>query len=385
MLSRHFWLWPNLSSFVPNSSGLIITAKLPTALGWWMTLTKRQQPGWVIPSIFGLLILVISSAQCGRFHLEVGPWLSPRSAEQLEPGSWRVEHHGPTVPGWAGEQDSLWGVSDGGGCSVCWCWCQKAQGGTYLGEHPSWLPATHPHHSYRKLSHALALPLPLLQGQGKPTTLPGHKHAYRQVWEEAQPGSASSRPATQLAVSCHPLLAPSAFCLLKAAVHFYGNEHAELCWDSCCNTENTWKWEGRQQLHERKWPLAPGWKLKQDMAAAAGEHGVTSGTGLSSCSWFEHYLWLSVICLPARVWKMEIPASWIRMGMGYLSITWPSEVESPSTRKIPGEFLNSAAVSLLGSSNAVGLFKPPEGKSGGEEAALWWVRCDSIIPGPITS
>lgn len=111
-----------------------------------------------------------------------------------------------------------------------------------------WASQLHtPYHNYRKLSHALALLLLLLQGQGKPTTLPGHKQACRQVWEEAQPGSASSRPATQLAVSCHPLLTPLAFCLLKAAVHFCSNEHAELRWDSCCNTANTWKWEGIHQ------------------------------------------------------------------------------------------------------------------------------------------
>lgn len=104
-----------------------------------------------------------------------------------------------------------------------------------------------PYHNNSKLNHALALPLPLLQGQGKPTTLPGHKHGCREVWVEAQPGSASSRPAKQLTVSCHPLsdsvCLPTyhAFCLLKAAVCFYGNEHAELCWDSCCDTANIWK------------------------------------------------------------------------------------------------------------------------------------------------
>lgn len=62
-----------------------------------------------------------------------------------------------------------------------------------------------PYHNYSKLNHALALPLPLLQGQEKPTTLPGHKHGSSEVWEEAQPGSASSRLAMQLAASCHPL------------------------------------------------------------------------------------------------------------------------------------------------------------------------------------
>lgn len=63
-----------------------------------MAPAKRQQPGWVIPNTFGPLILVISSAQCGSFHLEMGPWLSHRTAEQLEPGSWCVEHHSLTVP-----------------------------------------------------------------------------------------------------------------------------------------------------------------------------------------------------------------------------------------------------------------------------------------------
>lgn len=125
-----------------------------------------------------------------------------------------------------------------------------------------------PYHNFSKLNHAIAMPLPLLQGQGKPTTPPGHRHGSGETWEEAQAESASPRAAMQLAVSCHPLLTLFAFCLLKAALCFYSNENAELCWDSCCHTANIWKWEGIPQHHERNGPLAPGWKLKQAMAAA---------------------------------------------------------------------------------------------------------------------
>lgn len=180
-----------------------------------MAPAKRQQPGWVIPNIFGLLILVISSAQCESFHLEMGPWLSHRTAEQLEPGSWCVEHHSLTVPGWAGEHDNLWGVSDGGGCSVCWCWCQTtAQRGTYLGEHPSWLPDTHPLSQLQETEPCLS---------PAPSPLARARKAHNPSWAQAslQTGVGGSPAWVSFIQTCHTAgselpPSPDSACLLPA-------------------------------------------------------------------------------------------------------------------------------------------------------------------------
>lgn len=271
--SRKSWCFLDISDY-----GLIFPLLSPTALLWSLQLSCRvlwcdkwHQPSNSSPAESFSTCLGYLSWLFPQLSMEASTWRwGPGSAtglqSRLEPRSQWGEHHGLTgldgqesmtaCEEFQMEQDAL---SAGVG----------VKGLTQVSI-PAGSQIHTPYHNYSKLSHASALPLPLLQGQGKPTTLPGHQHGSGEVWEEAQPGSASPRPAMQLAVSCHPLLTPFAFCLLKGAVCFHSNQPAELCWDSCCKTPNKWKWEGIHEHHERNGPLAPGWKLKQDMAAAVG-------------------------------------------------------------------------------------------------------------------
>lgn len=105
--------------------------------------------------------------------------------------------------------------------------------------------------------HHHALPVSLLRGQGKPRALSKNRvvrqcqrmtnlgwlqpvllHGWR--WWAASPSSA-----------CVCLSSYRAFCLVQAVMHMYSNKRGGICYGSCCNTANIWKWEGIHQCHKR--------------------------------------------------------------------------------------------------------------------------------------
>lgn len=152
-----------------------------------------------------------------------------------------------------GECDSMQRVSDRGGNHAFWCGIQAAQGGIHLSKHSRWspwLPALHP------LLHS---PPPCLacfsperaekaqsslqeqsckamseDDQLQPDLLRGWR------WWAASPSSA-----------CVCLSSYRAFCLVQAVMHMYSNKRGGICYGSCCNTANIWKWEGIHQCHKR--------------------------------------------------------------------------------------------------------------------------------------
>lgn len=145
MVSRHFWLWPNLlSSMVHNSSILIITTRMQTAF-------TPNNTGQAAAAGLGPSQLTWDTWPHYFFNaLQKCPPGDEALAQRwssLEPRPWYGGCHGLTALEWLGESGSMQVVSDGGGHYACWCGCQAAWGGTCLGEHPSWppwLPAAQP-------------------------------------------------------------------------------------------------------------------------------------------------------------------------------------------------------------------------------------------------